>query len=210
MDTLFEELKKFIIIKVDEDKDGYHDKNLIKGKKYLAVNHNSKGIVALQFPLVYESYRRASAGAYGDLKSNKEERGNSCLGYCYGHYWFDFYELDGKFTIENFYDILKQKYTFDMDYEKDIAFDTYDNFTTDDIHIFKSGYILCSTSIEIDSDNEYDDLTKFKKCYEISFDGYIYECYGTFSVYGDGNITYNELFEMDNFMIKIKRKDCDY
>ncbi len=206
MDRLFENLKQYIVKKIEVDQHKYHYPNMTQWKKYLVVykNAHNNDIIGLIFPCIYEKYNPVSPGAYGDLfegydfntQNNNGHVGG--IGYYYGHYPFDFYELTDSFVLNDFCQILRQKYLFDMNYDSNFDFDSYETFKTPNIHIYYThGYLLCSTCIEIES-NE----TKY---YDISFNGYAFEFNNSFLA-SDSKCTYDDLFQMEKFLIKIKEK----
>jgi hypothetical protein len=197
MDILFNYLNKFIIKKANHNKD-YND--LIIGKKYLITYYDdSKNIIAIEFAGFFEEYSRASPTAIGYeqigegyyFKSNITNKSDKYhLGYCFGEYLFDFYELDNSFTIDVLYNILKENYTFDID-----CFNDSNNIK---VYKNKDNNFICSCIIHIDNELRNDD--KNKKYYHILFNENAHRYY---KIFINNEITYDELF-IDEFYCIIK------
>lgn len=228
MDKLFDKLEKFIVKK-------QHHRFLTKGKQYLLVHVRDNKIMTLCFTGKYKSYCEGYSGPYGDsfegycfnslnksidfdnnVISKKTHVNDDVFfaGYYKGYYTFDFYELIDSFRIDSFYDILKNNFLFDFNYNKNLPFDSYETYLTKNIHIYKTNeLVLCGTTIEIDDDDEYIKNIKHDNTnntlnnveyYWISFNETLFEHGGTFFVTdSDKHKSYDEIFKMEKFVLKL-------
>lgn len=143
MEEIFEYFKPYIVKEEKElhesTKTAYSYINLQNDKQYLVVYYDDHKIIKIVFPCVFYSYTPVASCPYGE----------GCEGYWFKSkdtkyiirgpsHWYDedfsFFELDGKFVIDDFTTFFKTKFSYEIledENDEDVCLfiDTHYTFT---------------------------------------------------------------------------------